>query len=94
MLICAAVLSDCQVAELHKHQTCPPPSSADMPATTSVWSLPVDESTGGRLTRLDLTQAAMLALFPLVFFFQFLYYTDLPCIVFVLATHLVGKSRL
>ena len=32
----------------------------------------------------------MLALFPLVFFFQFLYYTDLPCIVFVLATHLVG----
>jgi DIE2/ALG10 family len=35
-------------------------------------------------------QAAILALFPLVFFFQFLYYTDLPCIVFVLATHLVG----
>lgn len=33
----------------------------------------------------------MLALFPLVFFFQFLYYTDLPCIVFVLATHLVGR---
>ena len=32
----------------------------------------------------------MLALFPLVFFFQFLYYTDLPCIFFVLATHLVG----
>ena len=33
----------------------------------------------------------MLALFPLVFFFQFLYYTDLPCIVFVLAMHLVGQ---
>jgi hypothetical protein len=37
-------------------------------------------------------QAATLALFPLVFFFQFLYYTDLPCIVFVLATHLVSTE--
>ena len=35
----------------------------------------------------------MLALFPLHFFFQFLYYTDVGSLVAVIATHLVGACR-